>query len=338
MSDEIIIGSDATQVIGADIAMTLSSIAYCDDIPGAMNKYLPGWSVAWLPTKAIEGNLAFIAFNGVQYVIAIRGSLLNFSWASFDNWFKQDLNILEQRDWEYPANSTTKPKISKGSHEGLHNLLKLENANHETMLTFLMDNAVDKGKFLCVTGHSLGANLSTVFAPWLLFQIKQANKPVPGIFSVLTFAAPTAGNKSFAEQFDASFTNSWRFYNVIDIVPYSATNILGLANLFPSPAPDANSVYTIYDGHKITLAEAFIALQGVIDVSEMFHDSWYSHTNINRGSEALNTNKEIFPVTATDPLVAWFEQAGQQHSHVHYLKWMGAQPMTCKMTTNKSDE
>lgn len=336
MSTETIIGSDASTVIGADIAMTLSSIAYCDDIPSAVSKYLPGWTVAWLPTKAIQGNLAFIAFNGVQYVVAIRGSILNFSWAAFDNWFKQDFNILEQTPWKYSKNTSTKPMISLGASEGLNNLLSLKNSSGETILAFLMEHAVKKRKFLCVTGHSLGANLSTVFAPWLLYQIQQAGQPVPGIFSVLTFAAPSAGNKAFAEQFDASFTNSWRFYNVIDIVPFSANNISGLGNLFPSPAPSAQSIYATYKGSKITLAEAFTAISLAIDLSEVYYGSYYSHTNANRGSEPLNANKKIFPVSSTDPLAAWFEQAGQQHSHVNYLNWMGAKPMTCTMTKNSS--
>lgn len=332
MSEQIIIGSDANKVTGADIAMTLSSIAYCDDIKGAIEKYLPDWTAAWLPTRAIEGNLAFIAFNGAQYVVVIRGSILNFSWGAFDNWFKQDLNIFEQVAWEYPADTTNKPMISRGSHEGLKNLNALRNTQNESMLDFLMTHAVDRGKLLCVTGHSLGANLATVYAPWLLYQIKQANKPVPPLFSVLTFAAPTAGNQAFAKQFDAAFTNSWRFHNVIDIVPHSADNIVGLANLFPSPAPSAQNIYTIFDKRKVTLAEACIGIAALITVSESYYGSTYSHTNIHRGSEPLNENREIFSVSNTDPLIAWFEQAGQQHSHSHYLQWLGAKPMNCQMT------
>lgn len=79
-----------SRAIGDVIAMQLASITYCsltNSVEQTLNKHLPDWQLVWEPVQAIEGNWAFIAYNGVQYVLAIRGSILNFSWGAFDDWF-----------------------------------------------------------------------------------------------------------------------------------------------------------------------------------------------------------------------------------------------------------
>ena len=38
-------------------------------------------------------------------------------------------------------------------------------------------------------------------------------------------------------------------------------------------------------------------------------------------------------MTYTDPLMRWFEQAGQQHDHNHYLDWLGGKEITCTSST-----
>ena len=247
--NEIVIGKRAQNVndvnsraIGDTIAMQLASITYCslyNNVKSTLYKYLPSWKLVWEPVQAIQGNWAFIAYNGVQYVIAIRGSILNFSWGAFDNWIKQDFNLFEQVPWKYTNDKSKNPMISKGASEGLENLMKLKDSNGETILSFLQKNAFPKNKWLCVTGHSLGANLATIVGPWLRYELLKGGYTMPSIFSILTFAAPTSWNAAFAEQYDKDFTNTWRYYNEIDIVPYSATNVMGLANLFSPPAPSA---------------------------------------------------------------------------------------------------
>ncbi len=338
MNQETVIGGDASaatgsRAIGDGIAMQLASITYCSigggNIKNTVAKYMPGWTVVWEPVKAIGGNYAFIAFNGVQYVVAIRGSILDFSYGAFLDWFKEDFNILKQTPWVYTNDPGTNPMISQGAADGLANLTMLMDKNGNTILGFLLKNAIPASKFLCVTGHSLGGNLATVFAPWLLYQIQQAGKSAPAIFSVLTFASPTSWNGAFAEQFDNAFTNSWRYYNVIDIVPFSACNVVGLGNLYPPPAPAATSISATYDGITITLSEVFDAIALIIAGSEIVNKSVYAQVNSKRGSIALNTNQQIYPVTATDPLVQWFEQAGQQHDHNHYLDWLGTPEINC---------
>lgn len=52
--------------------------------------------------------------------------------------------------------------ILKAANEGINNLNKLVDINGKTILGFLKKHAFPYGKFLAMTGHSLGANLATM--------------------------------------------------------------------------------------------------------------------------------------------------------------------------------
>jgi len=148
---------------------------------------------------------------------------------------------------------------------------------------------------------------------------------------LLTFAAPTSWNKAFEDAFDSGLTNTWRYYNIIDIVPFSATNVAGLWQLYPPPGTMANNIYTVYKGETITLAEEFDAIQLVILGSEAIYDSFYTTVNQTRGSIPLNTNNKEYPLDTNYPLLAqWFEQAGAQHDHNHYLEFLGSTDLKCQ--------
>jgi hypothetical protein len=64
-----------------------------------------------------------------------------------------------------------------------------------------------------VTGHSLGAALSTLFA------IENAEKHKFDIATLCTFASPHVGNTEFVRQFSPLPIDSWRIVNAIDEVP-----------------------------------------------------------------------------------------------------------------------
>ncbi|MFZ1678550.1 MAG: hypothetical protein WAT91_14820 [Saprospiraceae bacterium] len=341
METPTIIGSNQPEsfvhtqrAIGDVIAMQLASITYCSlthNIKSTLNHYLPDWQVVWQPKTILYGTDAFIAYNGHQYVIAIRGSILDFSWGAFENWFEQDFNLLFQQPWIYPANSTTKPMISQGAFDGLSDLITMTDVNGDTILSFIMKNAVPNKKFICTTGHSLGGNLATVYSMYLRYQILTAGYQLPAIFSVLTFAAPTSWNKSFADLFDRSLTNTWRYYNVLDIVPFSACNVAGLWNLYPPPGTMASNIYTTYKGYYISLAEVFDLIQFALLGSEAIYNSYYTTVNQSRGAIPLNIVQKEYPVTPGDPLLEqWFEQAGAQHDHNHYLEFLGATDLKCQ--------
>lgn len=112
-------------------AVKLAAIAYCDDIPGSLSLNLPGWTAPWIAAQPIRGNTAFIGYDGSsQYAVAIRGSLLNFSWQAFDNWFDQDLDVLTQAAWTIGGDGSA--KISSGANNGLTDLNNLASSSGRT--------------------------------------------------------------------------------------------------------------------------------------------------------------------------------------------------------------
>lgn len=328
--------------MGPGVAMTLASITYCADIKSALHKYLPGWSLVWLPDAAVNGNYAFVVRNDAtkQYAVAIRGSLLDFSWDAFDNWFEQDFNVFEQVDWLYPA-TDQQPKISKGSSDGLNdlsNLVMTFNGQETRLLAYLLATAVTQGDSIMVVGHSLGGNLATVFAPWLLYQIGQAGLRPPADFNVYTFAAPSAGNDAFAQAYDASFPASRRYYNVLDIVPLASVPFSIIdAGLLYMPAPQASDITVTYDGKTASLAEAFALLAAAIGLSEIYPNdfSFYSQTNVGSGSVPLYPDDTYCQPDTKPPLpplvVQWFEKAGCEHGHNTYLSLLGAEKIDCEL-------
>jgi hypothetical protein len=320
------------------IAATLSAIAYnngATSISASLKNSLPGWSLAWCPKNEVNGNYAYIAYNqqSLLYAVAIRGSILSFTWAAFDDWFEQDLNVLLQNDWTYPTSVTSaQQKISRGAHDGLADLMALVSTDPSTgkktrMLDFLMQTAVTTNALILVTGHSLGAGLSTVFAPWLYYQIKSAKKQVPPM-QVMTFAAPAIGNAPFAAAYDTTFPRSQRYYNVLDIVPMASASIKQMGTLYPGLA--ASSIGVTYKGFGVTLQGVIDTFADGVKCSEDLYGSIYTQTNKTSGSFALNTSGQLCPWTGIDKLEQWFDQAGKQHSITNaYLPFLRGQALVC---------
>ncbi|MFZ6732419.1 lipase family protein [Undibacterium sp. Ji42W] len=311
------------------LAMTLAAVAYCPDPASTLNSMSNGWSAVWVAQNDINGNIAFVAYNdSSQYVVGIRGSLLNFSWQAFDNWFDQDLNVFEQTAWTYPG-SDANPMISQGSSDGLNDLTQLVDATGQTIYQYLTANAIGSDISIGVVGHSLGGNLTTVFAPWLLYQFQQNNITPPKLFPVFTFAAPTAGNQAFADAYDKSFSNSWRYYNEIDLAPM-ASDDLRSAGLLYSPAPEASGIETTYHNITVTLKEGIGLIADAIDASELGYGSYYTQTNQASGSVVLNTSKSLHSVDTSKALIdQWFDQVAAQHEQANYLSFFGLPPVSC---------
>ena len=329
------IGDKSNGGAGEDIAMTLAAIAYetgYDAITNLLNVHAPDWKCVWWPDKEVNGNYAYIAYNGAQYIVAVRGSVLSFSWATFQDWFEQDFNVFEQVDWTYPS-SSAKPRISLGASYGLADLTSLVMTDpvkktQTRMLDYLLGKLTSDFDSIGVVGHSLGGGLSTVFAPWLYYQIQSAKKPIPILFPVMTFAAPAVGNQAFADAYDATFDAAYRFYNIIDIVPMASATIGNMGFMFPAPAPAASQISVTYDGITVTLQEAILTLATALEGSEWWQSSYYTQPTNN--TIQFNTSKHVCPVDTKDSLIEqWFEQASCQHSRCTYLTYAGAKPFNC---------
>jgi hypothetical protein len=119
----------------------------------------------------------------------------------------------------------------------------------------------------------------------------------------------------------------------MDIVPFSACDVEGIGTLYPPPAPTAKNIFADYKGKRISLSEFFLAIQVLITTSELYYNSVYAPVNQQWGTVLLNTSRQIYPATAIDPLEKWFEQAGAQHDHNHYLDFLGGDEVVCTNQT-----
>lgn len=313
-------------------AVTLATISYCDDVQPSLNANLPGWTAAWVPTAPIYGNTAFIAYDGhSQYAVAIRGSLLSFTWQAFYNWFYQDLDVFYQVPWTIGGDS--KAMIARGASNGLNDLTGLVDGNGVSMISFL-ESVLVSGTSLTVTGHSLGGNLATVLAPWLYYTLKQANKSVP--MSVYTFAAPAAGNQAFANDYDKLFGgSSWRYQLQNDIIPmFPVPAQVLIVSMWYSPAPLASALSVQYQGYTVTLQEAYFLISGAIGVSEYSYGSYYTQTNQTQGSVQLTTS--LCNQWQQNTIDAYFNTVSCYHSIQNYAKAVGlGNAVVCKSATGQ---
>jgi triacylglycerol lipase len=303
----------SASVLTEQNACLLSQIAYCTDITTALTKYMPGWKTVW---EAIEigGNHAFVATNGNEYALAIRGSLINFSWAAFQNWIYQDLHVTSQEKWPF-TNDSSNAKLSQGSYDGWQNLSKMtDKKTGQLLLPFLEKELKDDSRLL-ITGHSLGGNLATVYASYLWQQFKKESRNNSYI-NVITFAAPAAGNEAFAADFNKKFPASLRIENENDIVPKfpCASKISSLGKLFT----DSLSAGTIMVGYKnitVSLNKVFSLLNTAMTMMEFTRSvSGYAQTN----GEGKQISIPLSGKNTGNNIINWLDEAGYHHSIAQY--------------------
>jgi triacylglycerol lipase len=305
-------------------ACLLSQISYCPAPQISLDKYMPGWKLAWDATE-LDGNHAFVASDGTSYAIAIRGSLIEFSWSAFQNWIYQDLNIVSLEKWPY-TNDSSRAKIAEGTYEGFQNMNKMvDKTTGKTLLAFL-ENETKENTPILITGHSLGGNLATVYASWLWQQFKNAGHPRENI-NVITFAAPAAGNESFADDFDKKFPNALRFENKNDIVPKfpASSAVSGLGDLFDTTLA-ASKISVGYKNVTMPLDKVFGLLSTALKILEFTNGNAVYKQPCGKGKElsinlsGKNTGKDI---------TNWLSEAGYQHGIARYAAQLDVVVVDC---------
>lgn len=305
-------------------ACLFSEIAYCNNPQQQLDRYLPDWKVVW-DAVALNGNHAFVAFDGKKYVIAIRGSLIEFNWDAFENWIYQDLNIASQEKWDYTDN-VSGAKISTGSYRGWQNLIKIKDKNSgKDLLTFLEENTNEQTPVI-ITGHSLGGNLATVLASYLSFKLKESGHPNTNIH-VITFAAPAAGNEAFAADFNKKFPQSVRIENAGDIVPkFPCTSaVAGLAKLYSS-SPAASEIFVGYKNVTVPLSTVFKTISTAMTVLEL--KNGFSHFTQTNGDGTIISIKLSGKNNSND-ITSWLAEAGYQHGVAQYATALDAPVIDC---------
>jgi hypothetical protein len=295
------------------LAMTLSTLAYVEENRIATKEQMiseinaglaeagyTSWQVAWGPAlNADRSNLLYAARNSEtgQLAVSIRGSDFSF-WL---NWIENlaTLTLVPYDEFVPTAGKTA--KIARGTAIGLRQLLGMrdETQSLEAFLT-----SAPKGTSVLVTGHSLGGCLAAALAPCVAGWVGS-----PSAVSVYTIAAPSPGNGEFATYYNTLFTNAFRFFNSLDVVPNAWASLGTVETYYPplvSCPPDITTIVgyaeqavgTTYRQLGDSAAGSAIELSGTVIVPFATH----------RGRLALNPFENA--------LFLW--EAAQQHACTTY--------------------
>lgn len=313
-------GSPAT-LSNQQIAVLLCGLSY-NDPQTDIDNYLPGWSIVWDGAVTSDGNYAFIATNADSsiYALAIRGSLPPFDvvkdWDAFANWVLEDMDVITTVDWTYVSPSTTSAKITAGAYRAFSQVNGMQdtiNPNGPGIFSYLQTNVapngVPNGKQVIITGHSLGGNAANVFASYFISSLIGTTPSIANITTLVTFAAPAAGNGAFASDLDGKLSDAWHYVNDSDIVPNFPVDasVLEIGFMYLG-GPSSGSITVTYKGKTISLREAFIMLAGV------FYIYGYAQQTKNFKPFNVDTDSQYTQNTFED----FFQQAGYQHEVMHY--------------------
>jgi len=182
----------------------------------------PAWQVVWgpavytTPGALYQDNLMFVAQNQSdpsQIVIAVRGT--NFV-ADLD-WLMEDFDVRQTMIWPPGSNVSTPPgsMMSESTSIGLQILFAMNGATYRngipgpamSLMSFLLTQTSSPIE-LCVTGHSLGGCLAGTLALYLKDNTAMWDTSGKSSVSCITFAAPTAGNTTFATYSDSKFSGA----------------------------------------------------------------------------------------------------------------------------------
>jgi triacylglycerol lipase len=292
--------TDQTDVAEAETADRLSmaaidlcNISYARDIrkiPRLVQQMPPlsaggSWNCMWGPAQSPDhSNLVFVAGSYVgstlqRIFVTIRGTDIYVG----DPWgvLKQ---IIEDLDaFTQVAFPAAPAHIASGSYGGLQTIQTLTARSgpviEETLLQFLQSlYSSSPYPRAIVTGHSLGGCLATVVALWM-----KSFLPSGVTIQPITFAAPTAGDQNFANQFD-NFSTALQYQNSLDIIPLAFQNLFGIDVIYLGdglPAPDDVLKAIVFWEIALDVAETndyvqpaqgMTYLSGVFD--KMFSKNW----------------------------------------------------------------
>ena len=193
---------------------------------------------------------------------------------------------------------------------------------------YLINNAINNGKRVIITGHSLGGNIANVYTSYFMTTLKQANLlsgNTPPNISLYTFAAPAPRNSDFATDLDTKLPTAWHFQSDKDVIPNFpvASDIHKLAKWYSPDAPDATAItVTIGKGDKskdVLLEKAINDLADLLTVSNILNWSAYKQQANNY---TIFTTAELKPGHQQNNLNAWFMQVLIQHQLGNYADYL----------------
>ncbi|MFI1966359.1 IPT/TIG domain-containing protein [Streptomyces pathocidini] len=283
------------------------------------------WELRWLALSPDNANLAYIAWNSDgsnQIAVVVRGTIDN------------PTDMMEDLDVgtvvPFTAGGSANTAVSAGAMAAFTQVVTARGITATTDAPAAgsepggPDSAVPTGGTLpqvlaallsyvpstprptvYVTGHSLGGCIATTLATYLQAQTWAKNPS----FALLTFAAPTAGLKSFADYVDSRpWSLNERWVNAYDLVPRAWSDLSAAKGWYPAPGPSANEEV------KILLSGIDLLRNGNVYVQP----SATSPKTVN--ADYTTYNAQLVNETTGD----FLGQVAFQHANSTYLNLLGA--------------
>lgn len=285
------------------VMMTLSAIAYTSfdsiatlqDKLNAAEALEQAYEAIWWVRD--DPNLLYIVKNRLSedYAIAIRGPVFRLGLSLLFDLY-ENLDIAHQVS--FPYSKLGNAKIAAGILDAIQSI---NNLTYNGRTLHQVINNFPKGSKVYITGHSLGGALATVYAAKLVCSNLVDLDIIP-----YTFAAPSAGNKPFADLFNPNsgnclFSQSSGCVSSLDIIPYAWHDLQGI------PAVDYGNIKC-----PIEFTLCVDCLARLLILARVV----YSQPPLKR-----QLTGQI------DPYDSFFEEATHQHQHNTYLSLLHLDPI-----------
>ncbi|MEY9906090.1 hypothetical protein ABIA35_002307 [Catenulispora sp. MAP12-49] len=290
----------------------------------------PGWEAAWLLMTPTNANLAYIAVDSAsnQVAVVLRGTNANVTDTMED--------LAVGTTVPFPASgATTTVSVSSGAMAAFTELVNTEAAAVGGFAGGAMEQALvatlsslPENATVFVIGHSLGGCIATMVTPYLVTQCTQNKWPKPPSFGILTFAAPTAGLKDFADYFTDTLIGKSVlvqcefFVNVYDIVPQAWATLGNVLSDPNNPGSDNKNPPWYPKGTQV-VGE----LADIVKIIETLpgNNTYYQPGPNNQQTLNLNPLYGLWDEKLTaNTLEDFMGQIAFQHDNATYLALLGS--------------
>lgn len=262
------------------------------------------WTLQWVGQSGDGGNMAFIAQNDTDVAVVFRGTVNVLD-------LLEDDDVFTLQDF---VGGAAYGKVSRGSNYAFNEIVK--NTNLVSALQAVV-KAGSGAQTVNVIGHSLGGAMATMFSLYLRDQLNGYNCTV----QCYTFAAPSAGDSTFATSFNNQKPAPVCVWNAYDVVPNAWASLEKVKDSFyPQPGPAATSDIQSLLQDKINKAKGWGGLlNGPCQYTQTVQEPPLNPNYTTYDPDYVGKNGD-----STDTLTAdWKAQMAFQHAANTYLGLLG---------------
>lgn len=230
--------SDLVYQSQADIQAKIRNGLDSDNVFSAGQAYYVDYDGSWGDTSSQAFVAKLTEASGVDdIVIAFRGT---YSLGDFAT----DINFTQVTNEQFP---NSKLKVHRG-------FQSMWNYHRDELITqldnILANNAIDNVKTIYIVGHSLGAGVATISAPYLAHYLEKNYKLKDAArIKVITFGSPRTGNLDWANHVDSmdeyfAMARVWNYMDFFQTIPWESQNYFHVESSIPLPKLPPEGGYT----------------------------------------------------------------------------------------------